>query len=80
MFDFFEILIVLVIVTFDLFSSNESFSLADLFFFESKLDNPVWFDGLDGLDGISHAPYKDDNLYCSIIFFGDNPISHEIVT
>ena len=68
LFYFFEILTVFEIVSFDLSLSNES-SFCKLRLFLK-----------DGLDGISHPPYKDDNLYCSIICFGDNPISHEIVT
>ena len=59
-----EILIVLVSVIFD--KSSTSGSL--LLFFEELLD------------GISHWPYSEDNLYWLTVCFGARPISHEIVT
>ena len=64
-FDFFdEILIVLVIDIFD----KSSISGSLLLFLEELLD------------GISHWPYNEDNLYWLTVCFGARPISHEIVT
>ena len=83
-FDFFEILIVFVIVSFELSLSNESSFCKFLFFLESDerelRASAASAEMKKSLGGISHPPYKDDSLYCSINCFGDNPILHEIVT
>ena len=64
LFDFDEILKVLLIFIFEKSSSSGSL----LLFLEELLD------------GILHWPYKEVNLDWLDVCFGANPISHEIVT
>ena len=84
MLDFFEILTVFVIVSFELSLSNESLFCKFLFFLEngksSLRASAASAEMGKSLGGISHPPYKDSNLYCSFDSFGDNPILHEMVT
>ena len=67
----FKTVIVLEIVILESSLSNDSSNITLLF-----LLLPV-----GSRKGTLHPPgYKEDNLYSSIVCFGDNAISHEIVT